>query len=96
MHMDVHTCVCICDVKKGGIQRGFHSAHVLERQHRYHATRGDTGLINPTWNRVLAAKVACVLERTALLPKGALAAAGLQFRVLHLLNIRWYPGEEVE
>lgn len=36
-----------------------------------------------------------ILERAPLLPDGAGAAGWFQFSVLHLLNIRWYPGEEI-
>lgn len=40
-------------------------------------------------------KSVCILESATLLPKWAATATEFQFRILHLLNIGRYPGEEV-
>lgn len=96
LHTDAPMGTCIYAVKTGRVKTGLHTAGISERHH---------GCPRTTENRVSSVQHAigcwrpqsvCVLERVALLPNGALATARLQLRVLHLLNIRWYPGEEVQ
>lgn len=93
-HGCAHGHVHLCREDGEGKDRAPHGTH-LRKTPRLPPNDREPGLIRPTRHRLLASTV-CVLERVALLPNGALATARLQLRVLHLLNIRWYPGEEVQ
>lgn len=81
-------CACTSVHVKKGAECREGSAQV-PRKKGWHRSNRPYGI--GCWCPLLV----CVLDSASLLPKGALAAAELQFRIMHLLNIRRYPGEEV-
>lgn len=96
MHADVRTRLCASvrvkkgrEYSEGSTQMHFRMTPRVPLKERWYWSN------QPNRIRCWCPKSVCVLERAALLPKGALAAAEFQFRVLHLLNIRRHPGEEV-